>query len=243
MSLKTLSSKTAAALDVSLMSTLGYTLEQLMELAGLSVAQAIQHDFQPKSYPNVLVLCGPGNNGGDGLVAARHLSLFGYPNVKVYWPIQGKNPFYENLKTQLELFDIEVIKKHDMNILTSLMYETDLVVDALFGFSFHPPLRPPFDEIVKVMVEQQKKKGLEVFAVDVPTGWDVDNGPCKETYTEDYMPNALISLTAPKPCSVKISPTVKHYLGGRFISQKIADKWDFQVPKYEGGNQFVKMSN
>ena len=41
-----------------------------MELAGLSVAQAIQKEFEPSS---VLVVCGPGNNGGDGLVAARHL--------------------------------------------------------------------------------------------------------------------------------------------------------------------------
>lgn len=248
MSLKTLSAKTAASLDASLMSTLGYTLEQLMELAGLSVAQAIEHDFSPRGNSNVLVLCGPGNNGGDGLVAARHLRLFGYPRVTVYWPVQGKNPFYEKLHTQLELFDVEVVREHDAHKLDTLLGDADIVVDALFGFSFHPPLRAPFSEILRAVVEHQRGKsksggngGVKVVAVDVPSGWDVDDGPCAETGTEEYMPDALVSLTAPKPCSEKISSGVKHYLGGRFISQKIADKWGFEVPKYEHGNQFVKL--
>ncbi len=50
-----------------------------MELAGLSVATAIAKTYQPlnnESNTSVLVCCGPGNNGGDGLVAARHLKLF-----------------------------------------------------------------------------------------------------------------------------------------------------------------------
>ena len=61
----------------------GYTLAQLMELAGLSVAQA-SHDFistELKKSPKdcrILTICGPGNNGGDGVVAARHLKMFGY---------------------------------------------------------------------------------------------------------------------------------------------------------------------
>ncbi|TID28372.1 hypothetical protein CANINC_002550 [Pichia inconspicua] len=242
MSLKTLSAKTAASLDASLMSTLGYTLEQLMELAGLSVAQAIEHDFSPQNNSNVLVLCGPGNNGGDGLVAARHLRLFGYPNVTVYWPIQGKNPFYSNLHTQLELFDVNVIREHDVVKLGSLLKDADIIVDALFGFSFHPPLRAPFNDILNAVMEQKQKSKVKVIAVDVPSGWDVDEGPSKDTNTEKYMPDALVSLTAPKPCSLKLTPGVKHYLGGRFISQSIADKWGFEVPKYEHGNQFVKLS-
>lgn len=61
----------------------GFTLPQLMELAGLSVASAVK-----KFYPDrnrILIAVGPGNNGGDGLVAARHLNSFGF-NVTIFRP-------------------------------------------------------------------------------------------------------------------------------------------------------------
>ncbi len=67
---------------------LGFSVDQLMELAGLSVAQALAAEYPPEreggagGRRRVLVLAGPGNNGGDGLVAARHLHHWGY-DVKV----------------------------------------------------------------------------------------------------------------------------------------------------------------
>ena len=60
------------------MGPLGFSVDQLMELAGLSVAQAIRAEYSPNSHKRVLVIAGPGNNGGDGLVAGRHLYHFGY---------------------------------------------------------------------------------------------------------------------------------------------------------------------
>ncbi len=78
-----LSQADAAAVDAQLMSaSLGFTLDQLMELAGLSVASAVAEVYPPGAYTRVLVLVGPGTNGGDGMVAARHLHHFGYaPSV------------------------------------------------------------------------------------------------------------------------------------------------------------------
>lgn len=73
----------AVKIDEELMGPLGFSVDQLMELAGLSVASAVAAE---RSAPAcVLVLCGPGNNGGDGLVAARHLHHFGY-DVEARWP-------------------------------------------------------------------------------------------------------------------------------------------------------------
>lgn len=66
------------------MRTPGFSIDQLMELAGLSCAGAIADAFpipdtkSSASGAAVLVVAGPGNNGGDGLVAARHLCQFGY---------------------------------------------------------------------------------------------------------------------------------------------------------------------
>ncbi|PYI26229.1 hypothetical protein BP00DRAFT_356444, partial [Aspergillus indologenus CBS 114.80] len=93
-----LSSKDAASLDKDLMETGGFSLDQLMELAGLSVSQAVYRIHPPSAGKNILVICGPGNNGGDGLVAARHLAHFGY-NPKVYYPKEGKNELYQVSQT------------------------------------------------------------------------------------------------------------------------------------------------
>jgi NAD(P)H-hydrate epimerase len=52
-----------------------FSVDQLMELAGLACAQVLARVYDKERYPRVLVCCGPGNQGGDGLVAARHLGL------------------------------------------------------------------------------------------------------------------------------------------------------------------------
>ncbi|KAL1873096.1 hypothetical protein VTK73DRAFT_1101 [Phialemonium thermophilum] len=94
MALKTLSAKAAAALDKELMSTGAFSIDQLMELAGLSVSQAVYRVHPPSKGRRVLVACGPGNNGGDGLVAARHLRHYGYEPT-IYYPKRGKSDLYQ----------------------------------------------------------------------------------------------------------------------------------------------------
>lgn len=87
---KTLSAKAAAQLDKELMSTGAFSIDQLMELAGLAVAKAIYKQYPPQKptlpLQKVLVLVGPGNNGGDGLVAARHLKTWGAYEPIIYYP-------------------------------------------------------------------------------------------------------------------------------------------------------------
>lgn len=96
-----LDSETAKNIDKELMGEFSFSIDQLMELAGLSVAQAI---FECYPGGSVLVVCGPGNNGGDGLVAARHLSLFGC-SVTIVYPKPGKS----------ELFMVQTISWLDIN--------------------------------------------------------------------------------------------------------------------------------
>jgi hypothetical protein len=66
----------AKQIDDSLMSVPGFSLDQLMELAGLAVAVAATRAFPLPTHRRILIVCGPGNNGGDGLVAARHLCTY-----------------------------------------------------------------------------------------------------------------------------------------------------------------------
>lgn len=93
MALKTLGAKAAAALDQELMSTCAFSIDQLMELAGLSVSQAVYRIHPLERGRRILVACGPGNNGGDGLVAARHLFHYGYQPT-VYYPKRSQKDLY-----------------------------------------------------------------------------------------------------------------------------------------------------
>lgn len=66
----------AAAIDEELFSAYQFSVDQLMELAGQGCAHALAEKYP--QHGRVLVVCGPGNNGGDGMVCARHLVLLGY---------------------------------------------------------------------------------------------------------------------------------------------------------------------
>lgn len=94
--LRYITSQEAAQIDEVLMSPDGgaFSIDQLMELAGLSCAQTVHACYPPTQFPNVLVAAGPGNQGGDGLVAARHLSHFGY-TVSVWYPKEGKTELFK----------------------------------------------------------------------------------------------------------------------------------------------------
>ncbi|KAL4806163.1 YjeF N-terminal domain-containing protein [Aspergillus unguis] len=232
MALKALSSKDAAALDQDLIEAGGFSLDQLMELAGLSVSQAVYKVHPPTKGKNVLVICGPGNNGGDGLVAARHLAHYGY-TPSVYYPKEGKKELYSRLKTQLSSLSIPILSA-DADFRSALT-STSLIVDAIFGFSFGGPLREPFPAIISEM----EKGSIPVLAVDAPSSWDIEKGPPGEGPGAKFMPEYLVSLTAPKPC-VKFYKG-RHFVGGRFLTRDVADKYGLDVPQYPGVEQVMEV--
>jgi NAD(P)H-hydrate epimerase len=232
MTLKTLGPQSAAQLDKELMSEEGgYSIDQLMELAGLSVSQAIYTAHPPSKGKKVLLACGPGNNGGDGLVAARHLFHYGYQPT-VFYPKPTKQPIFEGLQKQLKGLKIPFTDDFDGDI-----KKTDLVVDALFGFSFRPPVRAPFDTVIQGMIDSK----VPVLAVDIPSCWDVEGGPpAQGEVGSDFMPEYLISLTAAKPC-VSHFKGQRHFIGGRFLSQDFAGKFGLDVPEYKGIDQIAEV--
>jgi NAD(P)H-hydrate epimerase len=90
-----LSQRAAQELDEYLLSPEKgcFSIDQLMELAGLTVAQIIYETYPLALYEKVLICCGPGNNGGDGLVTARHLAHMGY-SINLYYPVEPKKEIY-----------------------------------------------------------------------------------------------------------------------------------------------------
>ncbi|KAI0521063.1 YjeF N-terminal domain-containing protein [Xylaria bambusicola] len=229
MAFKTLSAKAAAALDQELMSTGAFSIDQLMELAGLSVSQVVHHVHPPSKGNRILVACGPGNNGGDGLVAARHLRHYGY-QPSVYYPKRSKNDLYQRLAKQLE--DLEVAFVDDF---ISAMKSTDHVVDAVFGFSFSGEVREPFPAVIQALEETK----LPVTSIDAPSSWDIENGPPQAGLGSKFSPTYLVSLTAPKPLAQHFKG--RHFIGGRFVTPAIAKKYEFEVPSYQGIDQFAEV--
>lgn len=147
---KYLNQEEATKIDLELFNEYKFSVDQLMELAGLSCATAIAKSYSQDEFKNklILVCCGPGNNGGDGLVCARHLKLFGY-QTSVYYPKQTDKPLYHNLTHQCVSMNIPLLSclpnEKELNCNYSL------IVDALFGFSFKPPVRQSFLSVVNLM--------------------------------------------------------------------------------------------
>lgn len=242
-----LGQEAARELDQDLMSPeLGWSIEQLMELAGLSCACSIAEQYNKSS--RVLILVGPGNNGGDGLVAARHLHHFGY-DVTVCYPKRNDAPLFRGLVNQLESLNIPFLDV-DTVVGTSLVTQGyGVVVDGLFGFSFKGQPKAPYDRLIVAMTNAMKErndmcsKGKEisfaVVSIDVPSGWDVEQGDSSGLYP--IHPDMLISLTAPKLCA-KFFKGKYHYLGGRFVPPGILEKYNLSLPEYPGSSQCVNLN-
>ena len=205
-----------------------------MELAGLSCATSVAAEYpinDEGSGGRVLIVCGPGNNGGDGLVAARHLHHFGYTPTVVY-PKQTDKPIYKGLVTQLNSLSIPILDALPSDIDTSF----DVVLDAIFGFSFKGEVRAPFNTILDAL----SKAKVPVASVDIPSGWGVDTGPPQSGPA--LHPSMLISLTAPKgrrpflpfishSLTPSVGPTLLLFIAGCRIRVKAVHSQSW-MPRY-----------
>mmetsp|Transcript_3954 Transcript_3954/g.3371 ORF Transcript_3954/g.3371 Transcript_3954/m.3371 type:complete len:110 (+) Transcript_3954:475-804(+) len=108
-----------------------------------------------------------------------------------------------------------------------------MIVDSLFGYSFKGPIRQPYETILKKLKDVKKP----IFAVDIPSGWELAEGNVYDVVTPKY----TISLTLPKICMKEYKGI--HYLGGRFIPPKWIEERKWDVPKYPGTQQYVELKS
>ncbi len=138
----------------------------LMENAGRAVAETIRARHQPCP---VVVLCGPGNNGGDGFVAARHLAAAGW-SVRLAL-LGARDRLSGDAAHHAGLWD-GAVEALDESAVPGLLGGAELVIDALFGAGLSRPL----EGAARAAVEAVNADGLPVAAVDVPSGVSGDSG-------------------------------------------------------------------
>jgi hydroxyethylthiazole kinase-like uncharacterized protein yjeF len=169
---ETITSREMKAIEVNAQ-YFGISRLQLMENAGRAVAQEIASQFKTNS--SVRIFCGLGGNGGDGFVAARHLSASGF---KVEVIVAGKvkdisdETALQNWNAlQMLTSEVSIREVYD-SALVENESKVEVIVDALLGIGTKGALRPPFGQMVKAI---NSSKAFCV-AVDVPTGVDSDTG-------------------------------------------------------------------
>jgi NAD(P)H-hydrate epimerase len=138
----------------------------LMETAGEAVAEAVR---DVATDGPVRVVCGKGNNAGDGLVAARHLAATGYEvDALLLWSAGELSP---DAAANLERFEGEV-REVAPDDLTGALAGSGAVVDAIFGTGFSGAPRAPADAAVEAI----NSCGAPVVAADIPSGVDASTG-------------------------------------------------------------------
>lgn len=156
----------------------------IMKRAALACAKYIDTNYELK---NILILCGPGNNGGDGILIAKDLMEKNY-NVRIYSPADcGKSE--DSSKALSEL--------NNKNIFCSSLNldDVDLVVDALFGFNLNKPLSK---NIISVIEKVNSHKSIKL-SIDVASGLYCDDGHIDN---EAFKADTTLTFHRIKPCHV-----------------------------------------
>lgn len=151
----------------------------MMENAGFGVADFIIKKFKnkPISKLKILAICGSGNNGGDAMVTARHLTCLGI-NLKV---IFLGDP--SSIKTEEALTNFEIISKMNKTIelimgskmdtkIKKKILNADIIIDGIFGTGIKGEIQDPHLSVIKLI----NKSKSYVIAVDIPSGLNPNTG-------------------------------------------------------------------
>ena len=176
---------------------------ELMRAAAAAVAGFVQSQFC--GMRRVTVLCGRGNNGGDGMMAARLLAdagfdvttlLFGAPDALKGDAAEAWRDLTSPMHGRVEVIDSkDKFDRHTGALDADLL--ADLLIDALVGTGFKPPLKG----LALAALEWARTSPAPVLAVDLPSGWPSDatsatlEGPV-------FAADAVVTFTAPKPAHV-----------------------------------------
>ncbi len=153
----------------------------LMENAARGVSGVIMEGLQGVESPSVLIVCGPGNNGGDGLAVARHLANRSV-NVAIVLAVPESKVAGDSLTNLaiartmgIPIFDASSSPKSALAAAVARVGDPMVIVDALLGTGVDRPASGAFAELIAEM-NTLKVKGSTLVSIDVPSGLDCDTG-------------------------------------------------------------------
>ncbi|MBA4435708.1 MAG: NAD(P)H-hydrate epimerase [Nitrosopumilus sp.] len=158
---------------------MGFLKKFMMENAGAAAVKRLVEKLGSVDSKNILIFVGMGNNGGDGLVMARHLAGYG---AKVTVMLLG-NP--EKIKTEESNWNWSILQKMPSVKLmtggsTDFDFKPDVIVDGILGTGISGEIREPYASAINYINETDCYK----FAVDVPSGLDPQTGETANIYTK-----------------------------------------------------------
>jgi NAD(P)H-hydrate epimerase len=188
---------------------LGIPSLDLMERAGRGVCEALIEDYPDAAGLGVLVLCGKGNNGGDGLAAARHLAHRGAaPRVILLARADALSPDAAQQLRRAREAGLDVREAPDAPAWErerAGLERAGLVLDALLGTGIHGGAQG----LLAAVIEEVNRAGRHVVSIDLPSGLDADRGAvggpaerAERTYTL-CRPNPAQSPSRPSPPSTR----------------------------------------
>lgn len=163
----------------------GIDSKVLMKNAGDAVRDAILDTLGPKidlRSLQAVVICGSGNNGGDGFVAAKGLIDEGL-SVKVYYTkemesLSEDSRFYFMRLSEVSgkaMVKLDYSDRGQREQFTEDITNADIIVDAIFGTGIHSEVRKPFDDLIRdINSARSKNDDMKVFSIDIPSGIDSD---------------------------------------------------------------------
>ena len=158
---------------------MGFLKKFMMENAGAAAVRRLIEKFGSVDSKNILIFVGVGNNGGDGMVMARHLAGHG---AKVTVMLLGTS---EKIKTEESNWNLSILEKMSSVKLISgdsinFDFTPDILVDAILGTGITGEIREPYASAINYINETKCYK----FAVDVPSGLDPQTGDTANIFTK-----------------------------------------------------------
>ncbi|MDE6866042.1 MAG: NAD(P)H-hydrate dehydratase, partial [Muribaculaceae bacterium] len=164
--MKILSSEAIRELDMATCHAQGISTIDLMERAASAVTVEIISRFLPSR--RIVVMAGPGNNGGDALAVARMLYEQGYKNLEIYLFNVDRKLSHDCLEQRNKIIAIDGINFTEVTkeFTPPVLGENDVVIDGLFGSGLKRPLDGGFGQVAKYI----NGSGAYVISIDIPTG-------------------------------------------------------------------------